>query len=283
MLADSKGPGPLAAEIKMTRMAHPGAFLVVEGKDDCRFWLPRRDRGCEVVDAEGKTNVMGAIERLDAESFRGALGVVDDDFDLVLGMERTSDNIVGMGTHDIEGLCIRSSALDGVLAEFADRKKLRQFRRAHGLDVRTALLERALVVGQVRCAALILGLRWDSKAIRVAEVVDKKSWTVDRGRLLRRAAAASEEGRVDEISSTVESLRTADPWMIASGKDMLAILRIGLMRVLGNLKTSVGVKDIARVLRASVPDEELRRTGLFAYICKWETANEPYLIMDAAR
>ena len=43
----------------MTRMAHEGALLVVEGLDDWRFWEPRRHTACQTVDGEGKGNVVG--------------------------------------------------------------------------------------------------------------------------------------------------------------------------------------------------------------------------------
>ncbi len=54
MLFGNKTPGVLAAEIEMHRQAHSGAFLVLEGKDDMRFWRERRDKHCELVDGEGK-------------------------------------------------------------------------------------------------------------------------------------------------------------------------------------------------------------------------------------
>ena len=61
-----KSPGILVAEITMNRMSHDGAFLLLEGKDDVRFWQSRRHSNCELVDGEGKLNVVGAIQQLDA-------------------------------------------------------------------------------------------------------------------------------------------------------------------------------------------------------------------------
>ena len=38
MLSGHKDPSSVAAEIKMMRMVHGGAFLLVEGANDVRFW-----------------------------------------------------------------------------------------------------------------------------------------------------------------------------------------------------------------------------------------------------
>ena len=48
-----KNPATLVAEIRMHRMSHDGSFLIVEGKDDVRFWTSRRHTSCELVDGEG--------------------------------------------------------------------------------------------------------------------------------------------------------------------------------------------------------------------------------------
>ena len=61
---------------------------------------------------------------------------------------------------------------------------------------------------------------------------------------------------------------------------MLQILRIGLRSVLGNVKNSVGVKEIARVLRASMGVSDFRQTSLWEDIDKWEINNQPYRAIE---
>ena len=148
-----KDPGTIAAEIKMIRMDHAGAFLVVEGVADMRFWRPRRCEECALVNGEGKRNVTGGILRLDAESFGGVLGIVDDDCDSLMDVDPGTRNIARTDAHDMECLLCRSSALDKVLAEYGDESKIRRFETNAGMDVRGALLERALVFGRLRFAA----------------------------------------------------------------------------------------------------------------------------------
>lgn len=273
MLNRHKDPGSIAAEIKMTRMVHDGAFLVVEGVTDVRFWKPRLHNGCELVDGEGKLNVIGAVDRLDTESFSGVLGIVDDDYDSLTGVTRGSANLVATDAHDLECLLCRSTALDSVLAEFGVARKIQAFEEGTDSDVRTGLLERAMVFGRVRWAAARYDLDIDFRTLRVPRFVDKATWTVDDGELLRAVSKNGSSLNCEALGHRIAGLPPADPWRIAQGHDMIEILRIGLQRVLGNLPNSEGPKDIARVLRTAIPPAELQATTLYTDIHTWESAN----------
>ena len=179
-----KDAGSIAAEIRMTRTLHPGAFLVVEGPCDIRFWLTRRHSTCEVVDGEGKTNVLGSIQHLNAEEFDGVMAVVDDDYDSVMGIELRTENVIVTETHDLECLLCQSGALDAVLAEFGVAKKVRRFEKESGREVREGLLERALVFGRLRWAVMRQRKTIDRNTIRVRRFVNPETWTVDEAGMI---------------------------------------------------------------------------------------------------
>lgn len=167
------------------RVGHAGAFLVVEGVAEMRFWQPRRYQACELVNGEGKRNVIGGVRRLDTESFGGVLGVVDDDGDSLMGVDVGTRNVVRTDVHDLECLLCRSSALEKVLAEYGDGPKIHRFEMNAGTDVRGALLKRALVFGRLRFAAVRDRLDIDNSGIRVQRFVDAGTWTVDGEGLVR--------------------------------------------------------------------------------------------------
>ena len=271
-----KDPGTLVAEIKMTRTLHDGAFLVVEGADDVRFWRTRRHEECELIDGEGKPNVVGGLQRLDAEGHDGVLGVVDDDYDSLMGVSYGSRNLVATDAHDLECLLCRSSALDKVLAEFGSSSKISQFERDTGVDARTGLLERALVFGRLRWAAVYFQLKVNPKAIRISRFVDIDTWTVDSEELAR---AVVPQGSSDVLTRSIAQLPLADPWYVARGHDMMELLRIGLMRVLGDIGASTGTKQISQVLRAAISPGELRKTTLWMDIRAWEIENQSYPVL----
>ena len=50
MIAALKDAGEVVSEVLMTRLAHQGSFLLLEGPDDSRFWEPRvLEQRCEIV------------------------------------------------------------------------------------------------------------------------------------------------------------------------------------------------------------------------------------------
>ena len=270
-----KDPGTVAAEIRMSRTASEGAVLVLEGADDVRFWLPRRHEVSELVDAEGKTNVLGAIGRLAQPHLVGVLGIVDDDYDSLESRHHGS-NVVTTDAHDLECVLCRSSALDAVVAEFGEHAKVRRFEEREGVDVRTGLLNRALPFGRVRWLAERHRESVENEQVRVRRFVDEPSWSVNEAELNRVADRDSPDGSA--LSGRAASLPSADPWHVTHGHDLIELLRIGLKHVLGDLQASTGTRDIARVLRVAIPDHELKATGFGERIREWESRNPPYAV-----
>ena len=275
-----KDPGSLAAEIKMTRTVQNGSFLIVEGKDDRRFWLPRCQDECEIVDGEGKNNVVGCIQKLNGENFEGALAVTDNDYDSLMGIPLASRNLVVTETHDLECLLIRSPALETVLAEFGVPEKIDEFENASGVDVRTALLDRAIIFGRLRWAALKFELAINHAAISVARFVSLESWEVDYDGLIHTTLQGSSESEAS-LRGCVESLPDADPWVVAQGHDMVGILRMGLQQTLGKIRSSrTGTDHISQVLRSAFSGQHLQGTTLGKDIRRWEATNPAYPILE---
>ena len=273
-----KTPGTIVAEIKMSRMSHNGSFLLLEGSDDVRFWLARKHTDCELVIAENKPNVISSVDRLDSQHFAGALGVVDSDYDALMGVSHGSPNVLAVDAHDLECLLCRSAALGAVLAELGDAAKIRRFEAAAGAEIRYCLLDRALVFGQLRWAALRHGDTSDLQQIRIPRFVDENTWDVDDEGLLD-ALQIDSAGTADTWAKRIVDLPPADPWHVARGHDMVDILRIGLRKVLGSIGPQVGRKEIARILRQALPTEDFVETGLFGMVRQWEGQNTPYHIL----
>lgn len=274
----NKTPGTLVAEIKMSRMSHYGAFLVVEGNDDVRFWTPRHHVDCELVDGEGKQNIIGGIQRLDSTSFAGVLGIVDSDYDPLTGISIESENLLLTDAHDLECLLCRSSALDRVLAEYGSRPKIERFENEAGTDVRTGLLERALVFGRLRWAAVRSHPVIDLGGFRVPRFVDEKTWAVASKESLCQTLLGS-PGDADAMTRRIGELPEADPWYVVHGRDMVEILRIGLRHILGKISPSVGVKEIGKALRLAMTPGDLQATMLWADMRTWEATNHPYTVL----
>lgn len=268
----------VVAEIKFLRTQHAGSVLVLEGRDDLRFWRSRCHHSCQLIDGNGKPNVLLGLRRLDEIGFEGVLGVVDSNHDYLADIPLGSNNLVATDAHDLECMLFRSSALDSVLAEHGDHEKVGRFGRAHG-EVRTALLDRGLVFGRVRWAVRELQPSWRLPALR--RFVDEKSWVVDEDGLIETTASMNEAMSAAVLRRRVADLPRADPWHVVRGHDLLEILRVGLRNVLGNLPATVGVKEIARALRLAMKPADLQSTQLWQDMQRWERLNEPFLVLAA--
>ena len=275
-------PSGLVAEIKMRRTLHGGSFLVVEGKDDERFWKPRCHGSCRLIDGMGKLNVIHGLQRLDEINFLGALGVVDSNHDYLDDMPLPSANLVRTDAHDLECLLCRSPALEGVLAEYGDTDKIARFEQQHGMDVRTALLNRGLVFGRLRWVARRLEPNLGLGDINPPRFIDESEWIVDEEEMVRVVASSNVQIDAQALQREIAQLPpNKDPWHVVHGHDLIEILRIGLRGVLGSLQTSTGVVAIARLLRQAMELQDLQSTGLWEDMRRWEQSNKPFLVLRA--
>ena len=77
-----KNPSVVANAVRMMRSAFSGSILLVEGESDSRFWRSRIDQErCRIEVGEGRSNVAGAMSQLDEARFRGAVGLLDADYE----------------------------------------------------------------------------------------------------------------------------------------------------------------------------------------------------------
>ena len=236
----------------------------------------RREK-CELADGEGKSNVVGCILKLDEEDFRGVLGIVDNDYDFLVGEEINTENIVTTDAHDLECILCRSSALDMLLAQYGNSSKIDRFIQETGSSVRCALLERAMPFGCLRLAASqkpVIKLK-----IRVPRFVDENTWSVKSEELIRESTKSGLPEEIRELKYRIDQLQEVDPWYVVRGHDLMELLRIGLRRVLGDIRSNTRTEDMAKVLRAAMHPEDLRKTNMWTDIRGWESSNPPYEIL----
>ncbi len=269
----------LVVQIKIRRAAHDGSFLVVEGKDDERFWKDRCHCDCRLIDAMGKQNVIRGLQRLDEINFRRALGVVDSNHDYLEDTPLPSANLVRTDAHDLECLLCRSPALERVLAEYGDTDKIVRFEQRHGVDVRRALLDRGLVFGRLRWAARRFEPNLGLGDINPTRFTDESAWIVDEEEMVRVVASSNAQIDARALQRQIAQLPPRDPWHVVHGHDLIEILKIGLRGVLGSLQTGIGRQAIAGLLRQAMELRDLQSTGLWEDMRRWEQANEPFLVL----
>lgn len=188
----------IANELRLRRSQHQGTFVVVEGRDDRLFYERFVDvQQCKFVVASGKKQVCDVISILDATSFRGALGIVDADFDLLDEIPISSLNVIRGNCHDMEAMLIRSPALNRVLREFGSEDKIQKFVTKAGRDIRHVLLAAVSPLGCLRWHSLRSDLRLRFDGLPLSEFVDRMPLTADRSKLITTVKNHSQRHDLD--------------------------------------------------------------------------------------
>lgn len=272
-----KGPGEVVAEVLMTRMGFAGTLLLVEGDDDSRFFRGRIDKAaCDLVIAGGKLSVVGSIQRLDAQHFRGALGVCDDDCASLNGHPSVSPNLIITECRDLDTLLVQSPALERVLAEYGDKSAIQKLEAAQG-PVRDNLTRLALPFGRLRWLSTRDGLGIDFDVLTPFRFI-KPNWSFTAGDIISAAAAQLKEDP-QALEARITALPAVDPWLACQGHDLLAILAIGLGKGGALGSRNPGSKIIASMLRASLDSAHWLTSLLATDIRRWEAANPPFKVL----
>ena len=265
-------PVVIATELKMRRTQFQGCFLLVEGQDDRYFMQSFTSPAlCKIVVVEGKKNVCDTIDILNAENFQGVLGLVDADFDRVMGSSNTRSNLFMYDAHNLETMLIYSSALERVLLEFGSKDKIDRFDQ----NVREALIAMALPLGYLRLHSLQSRLDLTFAGLKYHTWVELASFESCVSKLIREVQNRSHryDLSVDQVRSIIDALGNAGHHSaeICTGVDLIEILSIGLRRMLGSNKAlDVNGEILKRDLRLAYSEQEFLVSNLGQSIQEWE-------------
>lgn len=273
-----KNPGVIESEIMMLRAVRDVSILILEGENDIRFWEPFKENGCELVNAEGKPNVLGAIQRLDANGHIGVLGIVDSDYDIVEGTELQSKNLLRTDCFDLECTLSRFDALRKVAVNFGDPTKVEKFESTSFRSINQEIIEKAAMIGRIRWAAFREGIRLDTNNMRIQRFIDDLTWEFKSLDLVSSVVLNSDDKR--DLEEAITELPEHSPWLVSNGHDVIELLRLGLRSVLGNLRPHVSSNSLAAALRAAVSRDEIESTDLWKSIREWELRNSGFKILE---
>lgn len=267
-----RSSGDIVSEIKMAVTNTRAPVLVVEGDSDECFFARRVVDGTHIIDANGRINVEGSIALANNDpelSMMPIIGVVDEDYDWYLGIEGLPSNIVKFDPRDLEGLLIRSSALDAVLVEYSDRSMARQFSEMSGSDIRTALAKRAEIFGRIRIYNS-KNRKVCLKALLPRRFKNSHDWSYSSDAIIAEAVRLGVHDDVQVLSDEVSGIPLPSLWHAARGHDLIDILVDGLKSVLGGGRHNPSEKKISAILRQSIPSAELDQSILRQNILQWE-------------
>ena len=267
------------------------SFLFVEGEDDEKLWCGQvSENNCCIIfrttpDYErknGKTGVIQNIRSLNKSqiNINGYLGVIDNDFDSLLGISQEK-NIVVTETHDLETLLLsHSSVFKKVLAEFGNKELIANFEKRIGKSVQDYLLNLALPFAQIEYVKQKLNPSLYLGDLKKNEIIFiRNKWELDKQQLyfiVKSKGLHMDSPDAQLILSTIENI---NPWLLCNGHIMTYILANGFQNgVLANNKDASD-KRISSYIRGAIDKTELYQTQLCQSIFNWQNNHSPYQIL----
>jgi hypothetical protein len=274
-------PRDLAAQLRMERQLHKGAFILVEGANDIkRFQKFFREGACSFVNCYGKDNVVGTIEIEENDGREDVLGLVDSDFDKFHQIDLSDDNLIVSCFHDFDLDVCSTEVVGRYLVEMSQEHKVSA--KGGAAACVAGLLEALKPLSAARYASVKYNLRYsfknldyetffDGSAINVAALIDHLS----TGAL---GSAQHREVLADRINQFVQS--DIDLWHVTNGHDFMAALGIALRCHLGNRwAAQTGRGEIERHLRLAFDIADFAQCGLLEKLTAWEQRNPKFAVL----
>ena len=275
----------VANAIRMKRSLFGGAFLIVEGASDKLVYGLVLDReGCWTEIAHGRDHVLGAIRILNADSFVGALAIVDADFSNITGEDIPEENILRTDSHDLECMILNSPAFDRMLEELGSDKRVSSFAKTTPLIARQ-LATNAIPLGCLRLHSLQQELVLKFEGLTFGRFVEPSDLRIDVVKMVRDVVNNSQKHHLDQTQLVEqiadEDRKSHDCWQISCGHDIVGILSVALRKTFsGKSSGDVATDDLERCLRLAYESAHLKETKLFQALVDWEQRHPEFAILN---
>lgn len=277
----------IANSVRMLRQVRrKSTMLLVEGDTDAVLLDRYIDQNkCVVSNAYGKENVLDAILELERDGLSGICGLVDSDYDSILGHRSRSANIIASKHHDLDLMLFFSAALELYLLHYSDKDKVKKTNKSIKGGIRALVLASARVFGSTRFVSHRDGLNLVFRNLDYHKLVDTRTLAVSEDWWQYVIDRSPVNMAADVLKSRVEIILKGEQANehICQGHDVAAILGLALRSIIGDRKEpqSYG-SEVEKGLRVAFAREMFAKCDVCDSILKWEERNASFIILHAA-
>jgi len=265
----------IANTVRMVRTSNKDkAGVLVEGSKDVRLYTNLFDEHrCFITPALTKMNAVSALRLLRKGGVKGILAIIDADFSTIVGPTWDDSDILTTETHDLEGILLRSPALEKLLVEHGSLT-------ISPTVLRTKLLSATRQIGYLRLASDRGSHVINFESFNFREFIDPALINCDLQRMTSEAVLKSKNSRfsASEMISAIKDLDNPahDPWMISCGHDLTSTLAL----VLANQsQREIPSYTVERQLRLAYERAYFFKSTLRKKIAEWESKNVPFRVL----
>lgn len=283
-------PPEIVAEIIMRRSAAPEcASLVLEGEKDCKFFKGRvtTPLQCQVYNAHGKKNVAKVIGRTVEKGIPGVLGIIDRDFDLHLGKDRSGEHILYTDKNDFESTAVACDCFRKFAVENFDNDPVVKglIGSSSPTSIASFFMRLAGRIGLLRFLDQKHNWQFRFRELEVESFVEPAKMEIDLNAMIAQVFSVSPEPQVSTDEATesyleaIGKLNDEELEQFCSGHDLTALMAHALRDgKCANYPESINRETIEKNLRMCL---DLKSTTLFVSIIEWQKNNLPFSFFAA--
>ena len=272
----NKTAGEIVSEVLMLSSVKKGcAFLIVEGRDDWKFWKTRVHTLCEIIDSTGKTEGVAAVRRLNGRGFVGHVGVFDRDYQDALAKSNWQSNEIYWDAHSLETVHFFSAAFDAAFLEHVDQARLMALQLQVGEPLRNVVERIAAAVGTIRYVHFLSGSTGDASRLFPTNFVRTNPFSFDLNALLSTGVEIGAAPSVVQLQARIAEYADISARLLIRGHDVSA-LTAWMIRSCGG---ACGHERVEQIFRLTFAQEDLAKTAVYLDLQQWEAARVPRRVL----
>lgn len=264
-----------------------GYYVLVEGENDELFYSKfLNENEVQLEICHGKENVLEAIQILDKNNTRKKyIGIVDKDYDFLNENVFESTNLIRTDYHDIETMCISSSAFEDFSKEYCKVDKVNKICSDSKKSLKEHIFELAKPIAGMRILSIKNNytLKFKPSGKETKELDYTKFICKDKyeflglDELMNALSRYYNQGLPKTNKELIEELESLDIDKyeildIIHGHDLSNIIVVGLKKTIGkNSLNNTKRDEVERVLRLAYSKEEFTKTNLYGVLEKIST------------
>lgn len=288
-MKDYLRPSEIVSEVRMIRSKNKDqTYVLVEGETDIVFYKNIIEKACcKIKYCEGRDNVEKAIMECNKAGIRGVIGIIDRDFDAILGNKNDTENLFLTDTHDLETMSLKDQTFERLNNEFGDDDKIEKFERNKKKTLFESIIEIGICVGKIRLSDRLNKFNIGFNDMHITDYLTD-DFTFEVEKYINNAVNASQQrnNKYSVVKRIKESLsKEYDVWQICRGHDLTEIIAFYYSgekpsSVGNNMAKYIRAKDIERILRTSYILDKFYNTALYKMIVDWQTKNGDFRVLN---
>lgn len=275
-LRSSQTPEIRANTLRMLRASTDSFFVIVEGTSDRDYF--RHVLGPKnLIVADGKSNVLNICRILSSskDKFEGFVGVVDNDFDLILSQNSYPPKVITTYAHDLIVDCFLTTAFRKLLIHNASSDKLNSngydINSEEGLNtIRIQLMNKLKPLSILKLLNQQNEWKLSINKVKIESHIDKNNAEVKIYKLIDKAIRkGGHQTNSSSVKSCLEEHKNCeyDLIQLTNGHDLTKLLSVALQQYIGSLNSrDLTPEYIEQILMIGVSAEEIQQSTVYKQI-----------------